>query len=221
MTYSVRVARSRNCEQQKHGNVQYQIALYAATTIAYHADWLHKSSSLSQRNVTTWSASPNVLAQEFADRGATRRVGPLGQARIEIKLGCDALKRHEKGEDVDHRRAFLVESAGEFVGDRNVGGQESRRASRPWLLCERPPSMNRIGKQGIGRPGQPAASSPARTAPAGAHATRIVDALFIKKACRALILKWLRGMFRANPTQTSQTCQSALAFMASPAADRH
>jgi hypothetical protein len=47
-----------------------------------------------------------VLAQQVADRLATRRVGPLGQARIEIEFGRDAVECDEEGEDVDHQWFF-------------------------------------------------------------------------------------------------------------------
>ena len=44
-----------------------------------------------------------VFAQQFADRRAARRIGPLAQARIEIELGGDAVECHEKGEEVDYQ----------------------------------------------------------------------------------------------------------------------
>ena len=51
---------------------------------------------------------PQVFAEQFADRRAAGRVAPLGQARVEIELGGDAVKRHEKGEDIDHQLEVLV-----------------------------------------------------------------------------------------------------------------
>ena len=44
-----------------------------------------------------------VFAQQFPDGGATRCVPPVGQPRIEVELGGDALERHEKSEDVDYQ----------------------------------------------------------------------------------------------------------------------